>query len=145
MYLVHPHSQHEMFILFDQPLFLSTIFLTLISLELHSTQLPFTVLINSCSIKKLITIKWSSDKSVAAEIGRIFSFLILDEWFSLYLLALFSSALFNVFTVPFLYTDFPRKLFSLNYNLFSFNPFYLKWGSAVDLSSKLLARSKTAL
>ena len=57
MYLVHPHSQHEMFILFDQPFFLSTIFLTLISLELHSTQLPFIVLINSCSIEKLISIK----------------------------------------------------------------------------------------
>ena len=52
MYLLHPHLQQEIFILFDQPFFLSTIFLTLISLELHFGQLPFTVLINTCRVKK---------------------------------------------------------------------------------------------
>ena len=52
MYLLRPHLQQEIFILFDQPFFLSTIFLTLISLELHFRQLPFTVLINTCRVKK---------------------------------------------------------------------------------------------
>ena len=48
--------KHEIFILFDQPFFLSTVFSMGIPEELHSTQVSFKVL-NFCNIEKLIKIR----------------------------------------------------------------------------------------